>query len=47
MVALCHALAYRRYSEDYVEAEDAARAAKTGLWQGAFVPPWDWRQGTR
>ena len=47
MVAVGHALAYRRYSTDYVASEDAARAAGAGLWQGSFVPPWDWRRGTR
>ena len=47
MVAAGHALAYRRYSMDYVASEDAARAAGSGLWQGAFVPPRDWRRGTR
>ena len=47
MVAAGHALAYRRYSMDYVAAENAARAAGAGLWQGSFVPPWDWRRGTR
>ena len=47
MVEVGHALAYRRYSTDYVAAENAARAARIGLWQGSFVPPWDWRRGTR
>lgn len=37
------ALAYRRYSMDYVSAEDRARAAKVGLWGGSFVVPWEWR----
>ena len=41
------ALAYRRYSTAYVPHEDAARTAKAGMWQGAFVPPWDWRHGDR
>ena len=30
---------------DYIEAEKQARTAKLGLWQGDFVPPWDWRKG--
>lgn len=37
------ALAYRRYSTDYVDAEDAARKAKRGMWRGAFMKPWEWR----
>jgi endonuclease YncB( thermonuclease family) len=39
-----HALAFRRYSLDYVPAEDAARAAEAGIWQGRFTPPWEWRR---
>ena len=41
------ALAYRRYSIDYVGQEKAARKAKRGLWQGEFVAPWQWRKGKR
>jgi endonuclease YncB( thermonuclease family) len=37
------ALAYRRYSMDYVDAEDEAREAKRGMWRGSFVKPWVWR----
>jgi endonuclease YncB( thermonuclease family) len=33
-----------RYSEQYVETEDAAHAAKLGLWAGAFDDPTEWRQ---
>lgn len=44
MVSKGLALAYRRYSEDYVPQEDAARGAGQGMWAGDFVPPWDWRQ---
>lgn len=38
------ALAYRKYSLDYVDAEDAARTAGRGLWRGEFQPPWEWRK---
>jgi len=38
------AFAYRRYGLDYVRQEDAARAAKRGLWAGSFIWPWDWRR---
>lgn len=29
---------------DYVAAEDAAKAAKRGIWAGAFDVPADWRK---
>jgi len=44
MVRQGWALAYRRYSMDYVEDEKAAKVARKGLWQGKFVPPWEWRR---
>ena len=37
------ALAYVQYSKAYVHAEDDARTNQRGLWQGAFIAPWDWR----
>lgn len=39
MVLSGNAVAFRRYSTDYVSAEDAARAAKRGVWSGTFVMP--------
>lgn len=45
MVSQGWALAYRRYSTDYEDEEDAARAAGAGIWVGAFVAPWDYRSG--
>ncbi len=48
MVSEGWALAYRKYSMDYVAAEDAARAAGRGLWRGKFTKPWEWgRRGKR
>ena len=47
LVSQGQALAYRRYSKRYVAAEDEARKAKRGLWQGQFIQPWQWRQGAR
>ncbi|HEX4301593.1 MAG TPA: thermonuclease family protein, partial [Rhizomicrobium sp.] len=35
------ALAYTRFSHDYEADEKAAREAKAGMWQGAFIAPWD------
>jgi endonuclease YncB( thermonuclease family) len=43
MVKSGWALAYVRFSHDYVADEKAARDAKAGMWQGAFIAPWDWR----
>jgi endonuclease YncB( thermonuclease family) len=37
------ALAFRRYSSAYVRDEDYAREQRHGLWNGAFIAPWDWR----
>ena len=42
-----HAVAYRKYSTLYVEAEKAAKAERRGIWSGEFVPPWKWRKGAR
>ncbi len=47
MVRQGWALAYRRYSKEYVPWEDDARLHKRGLWRGEFVPPWEWRRGKR
>ncbi len=41
------ALAYRRYSPDYVDEEAEAQAARRGIWAGEFVKPWEWRRGKR
>lgn len=41
------AVAFRRYSHDYVAAEAAARREKRGLWAGRFATPEDWRRQTR
>jgi endonuclease YncB( thermonuclease family) len=38
------ALAYRKYSKDYVRAETFAKSRREGLWRGEFVPPWEWRK---
>jgi endonuclease YncB( thermonuclease family) len=43
MAASGLALAYRKYSADYIPQEDAAHAQHLGLWSGDFMPPWDWR----
>ena len=43
MVANGWAVAYRRYSVDYVPEEAAARRGRTNIWSGNFDMPWDWR----
>ena len=44
MVKRGWAVAYRKYSMDYVDEEEDARGRGAGMWQGEFVNPWDWRQ---
>lgn len=44
MVEAGWALAYRRYSTDYVAEENRARANNRGMWAGTFTAPWDWRR---
>jgi endonuclease YncB( thermonuclease family) len=41
------AVAYVKYSRDYLPQEAVARGARLGLWSGAFVPPAEWRKGVR
>lgn len=38
------ATAYRRYSNDYVDEENEARAARRGIWAGDFTPPESYRR---
>ena len=38
------AVAYRKYSLKYVNAEDSARSAKLGIWAGTFEMPENWRR---
>lgn len=38
------ALAYRRYSGDYIPDEDFARENRLGVWSGEFTVPWEWRR---
>jgi endonuclease YncB( thermonuclease family) len=41
------AMAYRKYSTDYVKNEEHARAAKKNIWNGEFEPPNRYRQRQR
>src|SRR4029077_12383737 len=36
-------LSFARFSHDYEADEKEAREARAGMWQGAFIAPWDWR----
>jgi endonuclease YncB( thermonuclease family) len=38
-----YALAFRKYSDTYVDEENIARSASLGLWNGTFESPWDFR----
>lgn len=40
------ALAYVKYSREYVDEEKQAKDSRRGLWAGAFIAPWDWRTRT-
>ena len=44
MVRNGHAIAYRRYSKDYILDEDFAEKNKLGLWSGTFLKPEKWRK---
>jgi len=47
MTGLGWALAFRRYSAQYIAAEELAQRRKAGMWSGQFVPPWEWRAEAR
>jgi len=38
------ALAFRKYSKDYIGEEEWAKNNNKGLWQGDFLEPWKWRK---
>jgi len=44
MVRNGYAIAFRRYSRDYIEDEDYAKKNKLGLWAGNFIYPEKWRK---
>lgn len=47
MVESGWAVAYRRYSRDFVDHETRAREEKRGLWAGRFQSPEKWRRDNR
>ena len=44
MVRNGYAVAYRRYSKDYIPDENYARKNNLGLWSGNFIHPEKWRK---
>jgi Staphylococcal nuclease homologue len=47
MVANGFAVAFRRYSNDYVSAEETAKANRRGIWSGTFTMPSEIRAANR
>jgi endonuclease YncB( thermonuclease family) len=47
MVANGWAVAYRKYSLEYLTDEDRARVEQRNIWSGSFDMPWDLRAGNR
>lgn len=47
MVRQGYAMAYRKYSGDYVPEEMEAHNVHRGIWAGFLQPPWDWRKQKR
>jgi hypothetical protein len=47
MVMQGQAIAFRKYSLDYVADEDRAKAAKIGMWAGEFQDPSAFRRRSR
>ena len=43
MVRSGNAIAYERYSQAYLGAQEEAQTAKRGLWAGSFLAPEQWR----
>ena len=44
MVRNGYAVAYRKYSKDYIKDENYAKKNKLGLWSGNFIYPEKWRK---
>ena len=41
------AVAYVRYSDDYISAEGVAKTDRRGIWDSEFEMPWAWRKAQR
>lgn len=44
MVRNGYAVAYKRYSKDYVRDENYAKENRLGIWEGSFTMPEKWRK---
>ena len=44
MVRNGYAVAYKRYSKEYVRDEEYAKENKLGIWKGTFIAPEKWRK---
>ena len=44
MVRNGNAVAYKRYSKDYVRDEAYAKEHQLGVWEGSFMRPEKWRK---
>ncbi len=47
MVRAGWAIAYARHGQDHATAQNEARAARRGVWQGTFQTPEAWRNANR
>ena len=44
MVRNGYAVAYKKYSKDYLRDEEYAKENKLGVWEGSFIMPEKWRK---
>lgn len=47
LVSEGYAWAFRRYSTDYIAAENSARQRASGIWAAPNQPPWEFRADSR
>ena len=47
MVFTGNAVAYKRYSKEYLDDEKWAKNNQLGMWQGKFTRPEEWRRKTK
>ena len=47
MVFTGNAVAYKRYSKEYLKDEKWAKNNQLGMWQGKFIRPEEWRRKTK
>ena len=47
MVRNGYAVAYEKYSKKFVSMQNIAKKNKSGIWEGSFDMPWDWRKNNK